>query len=154
MTEYTVKSIGFVHSPRVEIDDDNWGNVVSRIVIDLSVLDPDALIGLDTFSHIEVIYLFDQISSEKALTGSRHPRGNPDWPKVGVLAQRAKFRVNRIGLTTCELVTVGADFIEVRGLDAIHGTPVLDIKPHMKEFGPKGEVREPHWVSELMSEYW
>jgi tRNA-Thr(GGU) m(6)t(6)A37 methyltransferase TsaA len=154
MSEYLVQPIGFVSSPRVEIDDDNWGDVIATITIDQSVLEADALVGLETFSHVEIIYLFDQIAPERALTGSRHPRGNPAWPKVGVLAQRAKFRVNRIGLTTCELIKVGENFIEVRGLDAIHGSPVLDIKPFMVEFAPKGEVREPSWVSELMNEYW
>ncbi len=154
MNEYVVRPIGFVTSPRVLIEDDNWGEVTSTIHIDASVLEPDALLGLETFSHVEVIYLFDQIDPEDALTGSRHPRGNKNWPKVGVLTQRAKFRVNRIGLTTCKLLKVGADFIEVSGLDAIDGTPILDIKPYMKEFGPRGEVKEPYWVSELMHEYW
>jgi len=154
MDQYLVRPIGFVTSPRVEIDDDNWGEVISTIHIDGSVLEADALVGLETFSHVEVIYLFDQIDPKDALTGSRHPRGNPEWPKVGVLAQRAKFRVNRIGLTTCPLIKVGSDFLQVSGLDAIDGTPILDIKPYMKSFGPRGEVREPSWVSELMSEYW
>ena len=154
MDEYVVRPIGFVTSPRVEIEDDNWGEVTSTIRIDASVLEPDALVGLETFSHVEVIYLFDQIDPDDALTGSRHPRGNKNWPKVGILAQRAKFRVNRIGLTTCQLLKVGVDFIDVSGLDAVDGTPILDIKPYMKEFGPRGEVKEPYWVSELMHEYW
>ena len=154
MDEYVVRPIGFVTSPRVEIEDDNWGEVTSTIRIDASVLEPDALVGLETFSHVEVIYLFDQIDPDDAFTGSRHPRGNKNWPKVGILAQRAKFRVNRIGLTTCQLLKVGVDFIDVSGLDAVDGTPILDIKPYMKEFGPRGEVKEPYWVSEIMHEYW
>jgi tRNA (Thr-GGU) A37 N-methylase len=85
---------------------------------------------------------------------SRHPRGNPDWPEVGILAQRAKDRPNRIGLCTCELVAVDGASIVVRGLDAIDGTPVLDVKPYMEEFGPRGAVHQPEWSRELMREYW
>jgi tRNA (Thr-GGU) A37 N-methylase len=86
--------------------------------------------------------------------GARHPRGRTDWPKVGIFAQRAKARPNRIGVTTCELVDVDGLDLRVRGLDAIDGTPVLDVKPYMQAFGPRGEVREPEWVAELMANYW
>ena len=59
-----------------------------------------------------------------------------------------------MGITTCELVDVDGLDVHVRGLDAIDGTPVLDIKPHVREFGPRGEVRQPAWISELMADYW
>ena len=85
--------------------------------------------------------------------GSRRPRGNPDWPDVGIFAQRAKDRPNRLGLCTCELVEVRGDTLEVRALDAIEGTPVLDIKPYMAEFAPRGPVRQPAWSHELMAGY-
>jgi tRNA (Thr-GGU) A37 N-methylase len=86
--------------------------------------------------------------------GARHPRGRKDWPKVGILAQRAKNRPNRIGITTCRLLSVSGLTLEVQGLDAIDGTPVLDIKPHMSGFNPRGEVSEPAWSLELMDRYW
>jgi tRNA (adenine37-N6)-methyltransferase len=73
---------------------------------------------------------------------------------VGILAQRAKARPNRIGVTICELVRVDALQLRVRGLDAIDGTPVLDVKPYVTASGPRGEVREPTWVTELMRDYW
>ena len=79
--------------------------------------------------------------------------GNPDWPEVGVFAQRAKDRPNRIGLTTCEVVEVRGPSIVVRGLDAVDGSPVLDIKPYMREFGPLCAVRQPAWAQELMARY-
>jgi tRNA (Thr-GGU) A37 N-methylase len=85
---------------------------------------------------------------------ARHPRGNPDWPEVGILAQRAKDRPNRIGLCTCELVAVHGASIVVRGLDAVDGTPVLDVKPYLVEFAPRTEVRQPAWSHELMRDYW
>ena len=82
--------------------------------------------------------------------------GFPDslQPLVGIFAQRAKARPNRIGITTCELVSVEGLVVTVRGLDAIDGSPVLDIKPHVREFGPRTAVEQPEWIGELMQEYW
>ena len=87
-------------------------------------------------------------------TGARHPRNRADWPLVGIFAQRGKNRPNRLGLTTCRIVRVDGLAIEVEGLDAIDGTPVLDIKPVMVEFLPRGDVRQPDWSRELMQGYW
>jgi len=84
----------------------------------------------------------------------RHPRGNPEWPEVGILAQRAKDRPNRLGVTTCRVLSVDGGVLHVQGLDAIDGTPVIDIKPHMQEFGPRGDVHQPSWADELMHGYW
>ena len=86
--------------------------------------------------------------------GARHPRGNQAWPRVGIFAQRAKDRPNRLGLTTVEIVRVEGRTIVVRGLDDIDGTPVLDIKPVMQEFLPRTPVRQPQWSRELMRDYW
>ena len=73
---------------------------------------------------------------------------------MGIFAQRAKARPNRIGVTTCALVGVDGLELRVRGLDAVDGTPVLDVKPHVVEFGPRGPVRQPAWMTELMAGYW
>lgn len=86
--------------------------------------------------------------------GARHPRGRQDWPLTGVFAQRNKDRPNRIGVTICAVVSVEGMRLKVEGLDAIDGTPVIDIKPVMREFAPREEIRQPAWVSELMSDYW
>jgi tRNA (adenine37-N6)-methyltransferase len=116
--------------------------------------DESALWGLDTFSHIEIVYVFDRVAVDKIEVGARRPRGNPEWPQVGIFAQRGKNRPNRIGVTTCSLLSVDGRDIAVRGLDAIDGTPVIDIKPYMNEFGPRGQVRQPEWATELMRRYW
>jgi hypothetical protein len=63
-------------------------------------------------------------------------------------------RPNRLGLATCALLDVGETTLRVRGLDAIDGTPVLDIKPYMTEFGPRGSVSQPAWSHELMAGYY
>ena len=147
-------AIGRVHAGRTEPIDDAWDSVDSRIELDPSVLGPDAAAGLDGFSHVEVVFHFDRAPASGVNTGARHPRGRADWPKVGILAQRGKDRPNRIGVTVCRMLSVDGLSIAVRGLDAIDGTPVLDIKPVMKGFLPRGEVREPDWAAELMRHYW
>lgn len=151
---FEVHPIGHVRGGRSAVEDDAWGEVVSRIELDTDVLDDTATLGLDGFSHVEVIFLFDRVDPGAVCTGARHPRGRTDWPEVGILAQRAKDRPNRIGTTTCAVRSVAGRTIEVVGLDAVDGTPVLDVKPHMAGFGPRGEVREPSWATELMDGYW
>lgn len=113
-----------------------------------------ALFGLETFSHAEVIFLFDRVPEEKIETGARHPRGNKGWPLVGIFAQRGKNRPNRLGLCTCSILDVSGRSVRVGGLDAIDGTPVLDIKPVMSGFQPRGKLREPGWAKEIMETYW
>ncbi len=149
---WAVRAIGFVSSPRTEAIDDDWGAIEATITL-VAPFGPTALVGLAEFSHVEVIYLFDRVDPSTIHVGSRVPRNNPAWPEVGILAQRAKNRPNRLGLATCEVVAVTGIAIRVRGLDAIDGTPVLDIKPYMREFGPRGEIRQPRWADEIMGEY-
>ena len=152
--DIVLKPIGRVRSERSEPIDDNWDQVAARIALDAAQFTPDATAGLGDFSHIEVIYHFDRVPTSEIQTGARHPRGRADWPKVGILAQRGKGRPNRIGVCVCRLERVDGLTLHVRGLDAIDGTPVLDIKPVMKGFLPRGEIREPEWAGEIMREYW
>ncbi len=149
-----IRPIGVVRSPRAELTDDNWGNVTSTIELDPELLTADSVLGLDQFSHLQVVYFLHKVGADDVETGARHPRNRADWPRVGILAQRAKRRPNRIGVSCCDLVSVEGLRITVRGLDAVDGTPVLDVKPYFKEFGPRSAVRQPEWVSEVMSEYY
>lgn len=151
---YEVRPIGHVRGGRAVVEDDAWGSVRSRIELDAGVVGPTATLGLEAFSHIEVLFVFDRVDPEAVCTGSRHPRGRSDWPEVGILAQRAKDRPNRLGLTVCEVVAVDAEGIDVAGLDAVDGTPVLDVKPYLQGFAPRGDTREPSWATELMAGYW
>ena len=153
-TGITVKPIGVVVGGRDEAFDDQWGPVETTIALDGDVVGPDATAGLEEFSHIEVVFLFDRVSDAEVTRGARRPRGRADWPSVGILAQRAKARPNRIGVTVCELLAVDGYRLLVKGLDAIDGTPVLDVKPYMPAFGPRGAVRQPMWAEELMRDYW
>jgi tRNA (adenine37-N6)-methyltransferase len=152
--DLVMRPIGTVRGGRSEPIDDEWATVTSRVELDPDVLEESATAGLEAFSHVDVVYVFDRVDPTLVCTGERHPRGRTDWPSVGILAQRAKDRPNRIGVTTCELVGVDGYVVELRGLDAVDGTPVLDVKPHMSGFDPRGAVREPAWATELMEDYW
>ena len=152
--EYSVRAIGTVSCSRAEAFDDHWDKEDCAIVLDMSVLGESAAAALDSFSHIEVIYLFHQLADDKVVSDARRPRGNADWPLVGILAQRGKNRPNKLGATICELLEVQGQRIRVRGLDAIDGTPVLDIKPVMFGFLPRGAIEEPEWAREIMADYW
>jgi tRNA-Thr(GGU) m(6)t(6)A37 methyltransferase TsaA len=152
--QIALSPIGIVHSPVVEPVDDIWGGVKCRIELDASRFTPDCVRGLTDFSHVEVVFFFHRVAESEIESGSRHPRNRADWPRVGIFAQRGKSRPNRIGTTICRLLSVEGLSLEVSGLDAIDGTPVLDIKPYMREFAARGEIRQPQWVEELMRGYW
>ena len=146
--------IGSVRSARSIPLDDEWDSVEAVIELDPEMLERDATRGLEAFSHVEVVYHFHRTESRNAQRGARHPRGRSDWPCVGILAQRAKDRPNHLGVTICKLVSIDGRSLTVSGLDAIDGTPVLDVKPVMAEFLPRGMVIQPCWSKELMRDYW
>jgi tRNA-Thr(GGU) m(6)t(6)A37 methyltransferase TsaA len=153
MAEFTVRAIGVVRCGREDVRDDFWGDTVAEIELSPE-LPEDALQGLESFSHAEILFLFDRVSPESVVNGARRPRNNPKWPEVGIVAQRAKGRPNRLGSTIVRVLGVDGRRLRVAELDAAEGTPVLDIKPVMTEFLPREAVRQPGWTSELMAEYW
>jgi tRNA (adenine37-N6)-methyltransferase len=154
VTSYEVRPIGWVQSSRADAIDDDWAAVSATVTLDPARFGADSLAGLGEFSHVEVVYLFDQVDDSDVQTGARHPRSNPDWPEVGIFAQRAKMRPNRLGVTVCRLLEVSGTTLQLEALDAIDGTPILDVKPVMTEFLPRGAIRQPDWSHELMATYW
>jgi tRNA (adenine37-N6)-methyltransferase len=150
--DITLQPIGLVKNSRKDLSDDYWGSVISEIEL-ANHIPADALNGIETFSHLEIVFYFDKSDKSKAIFKG-HPRGNKTWPEVGIFAQRKKDRPNSIGLTIVELIKRKGNTITVKYLDAIDGTPILDIKPVMKEFLPTSEIRQPKWSVELMKEYW
>ena len=150
---FAMKPVAFVAAARRSPDDDYWGAQQACITL-VADLAADALAGLESFSHVEVLFVFHGVEPSQVVTGARHPRSNRQWPKVGIFAQRAKDRPNRIGSTICPIVRVSDRSLYVRELDAIDATPVLDLKPVMREFLPRSQVHQPAWASELMQHYW
>lgn len=151
--EFTVTPVAFVNNSRKEIEDDNWNSIISEIEL-IDTLSEESISGISDFSHLEILYVFNKVSPSTILQKAEHPRENTSYPKVGIFAQRKKNRPNLIGLTTVELIKVNGKKLTVKNLDAIDGTPIIDIKPVMKEFLPKGEIRQAAWSVELMKNYW
>jgi tRNA (adenine37-N6)-methyltransferase len=148
---FAVEPVGTVRNGRPDpADTDNWGNVLSTVTIDDRFPD-DCLRGLEDFSHVEVLFVFDQ-TQERTDYHARPPRGRAHLPAVGVFADRGPRRPNRIGATICRVVSVAGRQLTVRGLDAVHGTPVIDLKPVMTQFLP-AHVDQPAWVGVLMADY-
>jgi tRNA-Thr(GGU) m(6)t(6)A37 methyltransferase TsaA len=133
MSEITLRPVAWVHNTHLTTADDGWGGLVSEIILDSS-LPEESLDGLDEFSHAEIIFCFHLVDGSEIVYGARHPRENPNWPKVGIFAQRGRLRPNRLGLTVVRILRREGRSLFVEGLDAVDGTPVLDIKPVMEEF--------------------
>ncbi|MCB9233322.1 MAG: tRNA (N6-threonylcarbamoyladenosine(37)-N6)-methyltransferase TrmO [Bacteroidia bacterium] len=149
--EIKLTPIATVRNSRKEPIDDNWSAIISEIEL-APHIPGEALNHIEDFSHLEIIYYFDQVPAVDIVLAGR-PRGNPAYPQTGIFAQRKKDRPNTLGLSTVELIQHQGRILTVRNLDAIDGTPVLDIKPVFREFQPRGPIRQPAWVKDLMKDY-
>ena len=147
-----LKPIATTSNSRKEATDDYWGSVITEITLADNMPD-EVFANIEDFSHLEIIFYFDKVEDDKIVFSGK-PRGNPDFPLMGIFCQRKKDRPNKIGLCTVELLEHKGRTIIVKGLDAIDGTPVLEIKPVFKEFQPRTPIHQPAWVSDLMKNYW
>lgn len=150
--EIKLQAIATVRNSRKDPIDDNWEAIVAEIEL-ADHIPTEAFDYISEYSHLEIIYYFDKVKMEDIVFSGR-PRGNPNFPLVGIFGQRKKDRPNTIGLATVELLEHNGRTIKVRFLDAINGTPVLDIKPVFQEYEPKSEIKQPIWVKDLMKNYW
>ena len=142
--------IGEVKSPVTEAVDMNWGEVVSEIV-----LKPEfapGLLGLGDFSHAMILTFLHEAKYVPEVHLRRHPQERQDMPLLGIFAQRARHRPNRIGVTACEIVEVTESSVKVRALDAINGTPVIDVKPYVPVYDRK-DATIPKWMEKMMKGY-
>jgi len=151
MTTFEVAPIGFVSNQVTNPVDENWGEIVSRLEINPEY--SRGLNGLGQFSHAIVLTYLNRASFDPVKHLVRRPRGLDTMPEVGIFAQRAKDRPNSIGITAVRIVSVGEGFVEVKGLDAINGTPILDIKPYYPHYDSVKDARVPEWVDRLMQGY-
>jgi tRNA (adenine37-N6)-methyltransferase len=150
--DIVLQPIAFVKNTRTDLSDDYWGSIISEIELADNV-PAGAFNGIEEFSHLEIVFHFDKSDKSKAVF-QFHPRGNKNWPEVGIFAQRKRDRPNALGLTIVELIKREGKKIWVKYLDAIDGTPIVDIKPVLKEFLPTKEIRQSQWSKELMKDYW
>ncbi|GIH78801.1 TrmO family methyltransferase domain-containing protein [Planobispora longispora] len=112
------------------------------------------MLGLEHFSHLEVVFLFDRIDPATVRGEPRPPRGDPDAEPVGVFAHRGPYRPNRLGVSRCRLLAVDGLDLHIADLDALSGSPILDVKPYLAEFAPRHPVTQPDWATELMKRYY
>ena len=145
--------IGYAHNNRKKPLDDNWSSVTTTITLNPDI-PIEALDGIESFSHLEIVFFFHLQDENNVVTGSEHPRENPNWPKTGIFAQRKKARPNRIGTTMVKLIKRDGRNLFIGRFDGIDMTPILDIKPVFNEFMPGEPIRQPSWVSEMMNQYW
>ena len=150
--DFNFNVVATVSNVRVEIEDDYWESIQSEITLEKDV-SSKVFTNIAKFSHLEILFFFHK-TDEKDIIDSCHPRGDPKYPEMGIFAQRKKERINRLGLSVVELLEVHGRTLKVKYLDAIDGTPVIDIKPVFNEFLPKGEVKQPLWVKDLTKYYW
>ena len=148
----TFTPIGVVRNDVNKMSVGNYAQAESRIEIN-SDLAP-GLQGLADFSHVVVVFHLDQIPPfDKAKQLLRNPRGMEHLPPVGVFAQRTKFRPNPIGVTPVKLVSINGNTLIVTGLDAMDGTPVLDIKPYIPQFDSAENSQQADWVPAMLKGY-
>ena len=146
-----LRVIARVRNGRSSAGDAGWGELESRIELDPAFA--AGLEGLDQFSHALVVFYMHLDPDREAPTLLRRPRGRPDMPLLGVFAQRGRMRPNPIGVTAVDIVRVEPGALVVRGLDAVEGTPVLDLKPYAPVFDRRDGARVPDWLDRLMQGY-
>jgi tRNA-Thr(GGU) m(6)t(6)A37 methyltransferase TsaA len=143
LSKITLKPIGTVRSDAKEPTHHRAADAVSEIVIDEALT--ESLDSLEEFSHIIVLYWIHR--SHRPAPQKVHPRGNPANALMGVFATRSPSRPNPIGKATVRLLSRRGNILKVRGLDAIDGSPVLDIKPYIPGYDSVKGARVPAWMT-------
>jgi tRNA-Thr(GGU) m(6)t(6)A37 methyltransferase TsaA len=135
--------IGLVHNGVKEPIHEGWSEIVSEI--ELFPAFEEALDGIEGYSHLQVLFWIHRVTFEQRLIRRLHPRDRAELPLTGVLATRSQYRPNPIGSTVVLLLGREGRRLRVQGLDAIDGTPILDIKPQPSRQVTEDEVRAPEW---------
>lgn len=146
-----IEPVGVVRSPVKEALDENWGEVVAEIHLRPELA--PGLLGIDQWSHVMVVYSMHEARFDPASDLVHRPRGRDDMPELGVFAQRERLRPNGIGVSAVEIIGVAGNVLTVRRLDAIDGTPVLDIKPWAEVYDNVSGALTPFWFLRLMQGY-
>jgi len=144
--DMSLTPIGVVKNGVKEPERRDWKTVVSEIIVKEDL--KETLDNLEQFSHIIVLYWMHRVDSSQRSVKKVHPKGRQDLPLVGVLASRSPARPNPIGMVIVKLLERNDNVLKVVGLDAIDGTPVLDIKPYIPNYDSPTNAQTPSWVRE------
>jgi tRNA-Thr(GGU) m(6)t(6)A37 methyltransferase TsaA len=168
--EFNLRSVGVVrnstHKPFLTADDSgikmqgkidairedihkSYG-IVSEIVVDADVA--STLCGIDEYSHLIILYWAHKVPDESRLLTQVHPMGRSETPLMGIFSTCSPARPNPVLMCVVRLRGRDENVLRVTGLDAIDGSPVIDIKPYVKEFYPQKNVRVPEWMHRLCRE--
>lgn len=150
LADVTLRPIGYVRSRIKQTMPDGWADVDAEVVL-RPELEP-MLLNLRDYSHVIVVFWPHQVPDE--VRGSKpqlHPRDDERNPLMGVLATRSQIRPNPLLVSPVKLLGVKGATLKVRGLDAIHGTPVLDVKPYLPFYDSVSDARVPKWVEDAQS---
>lgn len=140
-----LRPIGVIENEFLDTVPQGWEAALHRLIL-LPDWEP-ALEGLEAFSHLHVLFWLDRIRPPIRL--HVHPMNRQDLPEVGIFTTRTPLRPNRIGLQVCELVARERNVLVVRRLDALNGTPLLDVKPYLPDGDAWPAARVPEWVARL-----
>lgn len=140
-----LKAIGTVRNDVKELVRHGWREVVSDIVMDSSLT--EALDGLEQFSHLIVLYWMHRLTPGRKLPLKTHPMGKPELPLMGRFATRSPSRPNPVGQATVRLLERRGNILKVKGLDAVDGTPVIDIKPYIPGYDSADDAKAPRWTT-------
>ena len=146
----SITPVGVVRGPVQDIYHHGYEDVVSEIVVRPEL--EEGLEGIEGFSHLEVLFYFHRLERDR-ISLRRRPRDREDMPEVGVFAIRTQLRPSAIGATVVRLLGRSGNVLRVQGLDAIDGTPVLDIKPCTPSHAVSPEeLRVPSWWEQIRAE--
>jgi tRNA (Thr-GGU) A37 N-methylase len=150
---FEVQPVATVVGGRTEVADDYWGGVEAVIRLD-GRFPVETLQGIDAFSHVVAIWRFHLASPGDVALHARSPRNNAAWPVTGTFVHRNHRRPNQLAVSFPRLLKVDGLDLHVTDLDAVDGTPILDLAPYFRAMGPQGPTREPDWPGEMLADYW
>jgi tRNA-Thr(GGU) m(6)t(6)A37 methyltransferase TsaA len=142
----SLKAVGIVKNDIKQPIWHGWSEIVSEIVVNSNLT--EALDGLDEFSHIIVLYWMHRVTPGRQLPLKVHPMGKLELPLVGRFATRSPSRPNPLGQATVKFLGRRCNILKVKGLDAIDGTPVLDIKPYIPKYNSASDAKVPLWMND------
>jgi tRNA (adenine37-N6)-methyltransferase len=147
LAQISFEPVAIVRSPLSEPTSVGSEDLVSEVVVREDLV--EALDGIEGYSHLIILTWMDRVGADKRSLRRIHPKDRADLPLVGVFATRTQYRPNPVGLTTVRLLDRDGRVLRVQGLDAIDGTPVIDIKPYSPRQDVTADVEAPEWVYRL-----
>lgn len=147
MSQIILRPIGRVRNSIRHFKREGWESVISEIVLDPQY--SEALDGIEDYSHILVLFWISRLQPAQRKIKKIHPKSRPDLPLVGIFATRTQYRPNPIGLTLVKLISRDKNVLKVKGLDALQGTPIIDIKPISPRHEFLRKYRIPKWYDKL-----